>query len=372
MDTVKNAYWFAPYNLENPSARYRGWHVSQHLSIHYGLKVHFVVPQRNITGLLQFFNVYFLAILDQRNSSRIVIQKVCSNRWYARMLRVLVALRSEDCHYDLDDAENLRHPPGNLQYFLRKCGFVTVGSPGLADYCRHFNGNTHLITSPLREHGFRKKKRSQRLHRGWVGDSGAGHPEAEPYSHRNSMFTYLFPQLLKLQKPVKLSLLGVHREEDRQEVLRYFRQYPHIELHIPLNRQWQDDDWVYRQISDFDVGLSILNNHLFNHCKSAFKLKQYLSVGVPVIASAVGENKRFVKHRYNGFLCHKSSDILMALEAFASMSQVDYKRMCEATCVDHEKYSTDTFCRKLLEVWTMRAGLPSGVTIVSQTPGYQD
>ena len=35
-------------------------------------------------------------------------------------------------------------------------------------------------------------------------------------------------------------------------------------------------------------------NHPFNQAKSAFKAKQYLSCGIPVIASDVGENRKFV------------------------------------------------------------------------------
>jgi glycosyltransferase involved in cell wall biosynthesis len=55
-------------------------------------------------------------------------------------------------------------------------------------------------------------------------------------------------------------------------------------------------------LSKSHVGIMPLDNDDFSKGKSAFKLIQYMSCGLPLVASSVGENNNVVKNGRNGFL----------------------------------------------------------------------
>ena len=232
-----------------------------------------------------------------------VMQKVISNRFYANALKLLVLLRRKRTHYDLEDAEHLREDPTTLHFFLRKCHTVSVGSQALMEYCSTFNPRVFVTTSPVVEHRERKTERNEKLTVGWVGDFGNGKAITRSFSHKTSMYTLLFPELRKLKRPIKLMIIGVKVESDIDEIQAYFADCPHIELEIPRNLNWKQDLWVYKEIAKFDIGVAPMVDHPFTRSKSAFKSKQYFSVGIPTLASDVGENRNFVQHNENGFLC---------------------------------------------------------------------
>jgi glycosyltransferase involved in cell wall biosynthesis len=52
----------------------------------------------------------------------------------------------------------------------------------------------------------------------------------------------------------------------------------------------------------FDIGIMPLKDSPFARGKCAFKLVQYMAVGLPVIASPVGANCELVEHGWNGYL----------------------------------------------------------------------
>ena len=47
-----------------------------------------------------------------------------------------------------------------------------------------------------------------------------------------------------------------------------------FELVIPKDLKWEVDDWLYNDISKFDIGVSPMVKHPFNEAKSAFKAKE--------------------------------------------------------------------------------------------------
>ncbi|MEZ4885716.1 MAG: glycosyltransferase [Chitinophagales bacterium] len=347
---IKHIYWFAHYHLDCPSTRYRGQLPLQYLAKNMGIEYDFIYPDRSANGLWKFFRVFFAALLFRKPNSLIVIQKICSNGWYAKALKLLISLRPKNTLYDIDDAEYLRQNSASLHFFLRNCEKVSVGSDALKEYCTPFNPNVFVLTSPVKNHTIRKTKRNKKIHIGWVGDFGNGKEISKAFSHKTSMFKLFFPELQKIQQPVKLSLIGVKNKTDIPEILNYFEQTPNVELVIPTHLDWQSDDWLYPEISKFDIGISPMVNHPFNRSKSAFKAKQYLSAGVPVLASDVGENNKFVKHRQNGFLCKEKGDFLSAIQQIIEMSDEKYFKMRDNALINREFYSIERYCKELLKI----------------------
>lgn len=349
MPKTKQIFWFAPYNLTCPSTRYRGLYPLKKLHQDYGVKYDFVIPDRSFKGIFLFFYVLIKAILSPQKNSLIVVQKICSNRFYANLLKLLVRLKKTNTLYDIDDAEYLRQPTETLHFFLKHCHLIQVGSQALKTYCLAFNSNVYVSTSPVSDHIVQKTRRNDKLHLGWVGDMGNGKSISKDFSHKHSLFSILFPQLKKIEYPIKLSLIGAKRMEDIPEVVEYFKDVPNVELNIPIHLNWENDDWLYEEIQHFDIGLSPLVAHPFNVAKSAFKAKQYLSCGVPCIASDVGENSNYVLHQKNGFIAQQPADFLTHINHIATMEKTAYAALMRAAKESVGRFSMKNYCELLLE-----------------------
>lgn len=358
---TQHIYWFAHYGLSCPSTRYRGLYPLNFLAEHHDISYDFVYPERKGSAFLKFLWLYFSILFFRKKDSLIVIQKVCSNGFYANALKLLVWIRNTDTIYDLDDAEQYRQPTSTLHHFLKACSRITTGSTFLHEYAAQFNKNVDILTSPVVSHGFEKSQRNHRLHIGWVGDFGAGEHQQRLFSHRNSMFQILFPAIRQLDFPITLSIIGVKNPLDVPRIKEYFADCHHVHLNIPENLSWEEDTWVYEEIARFDVAVSPLVDHPFTQAKSAFKAKQCLSVGVPVIASDVGENHVFVHHGKNGLLCSGSVEFEEAFAMINNLSLDKYWQMSIAALSGKPTYSLGNYCGLLLrnEVFATLATISS-------------
>lgn len=80
---------------------------------------------------------------------------------------------------------------------------------------------------------------------------------------------------------------------------------------LPLT-DWQYIPWnPASEISDLlkiDIGLMPLTSDPWSEGKCGFKLIQYLSLGIPALASPVGVNTVIIEEGVNGYLCHTPAD----------------------------------------------------------------
>ncbi len=77
-----------------------------------------------------------------------------------------------------------------------------------------------------------------------------------------------------------------------------------------------------------------------------------LGRGVPVIAYASGGLKETIQHRKNGMLFDSltTGDLIQAIEKFESMSEAEYRTMCEEARTSAKKYSEDEFEKNMRKV----------------------
>jgi len=199
--TPQHLYWFAPYNLTCPSTRYRGKLPLEYLNEHHGTSYDFFYPQSSWKAYLQLFWLVLKMRFWGPKNAVIVVQKICTNRRYARFLRWLVMQGWHPTWYDLDDAEQYRQPTESLHYFLTHCDCITVGSHALADYARSFNTHVYLNTSPVPLQPVRMRKKGNPFTIGWVGDTGDGNAVSQAFAHRKSLLELLLPALEQLDFP---------------------------------------------------------------------------------------------------------------------------------------------------------------------------
>ncbi|MEM6262126.1 MAG: hypothetical protein AAGI38_06425 [Bacteroidota bacterium] len=308
----------------------------------------FVCPGYDITSIWRFAICFLNACFFPKKNSVVVIQKVHSNGIYARLLKLLVKIRPQHTLYDLDDAEYIRKPGHNIDFFIRNCELVSVGSPVLKQYAQQFNPNVFLQTSPVVDHFEFKERRNRVLTIGWLGDYGNGNPKGAGFSHRTSLNQLIFPALLKLEVPIKFVLLGIKLKEDLETVKQMLAANPLIEVVLPYPNLWENDMWVYEEVKAWDLGLSPLVPHPFNEAKSAFKLKQYLSCGVPVLGSSTGENATFIHDGKNGFICDSMEAYRARILQFYHMSDQKFSLFSMNARASIPEFSMENYCSNLL------------------------
>lgn len=348
--TIKHIYWFAHYNIESPSTRYRGKYLLEELHNH-GVSHSFVYPGYSPANIVKFIWIFLSALLFRKKDSLIVFQKIHTDGVYAKALKFLLKYQAKNTVYDIDDAEYLRFPRHTIDHFMENCTCVAVGSEVLKIYARRLNDNVFVLTSAITDHTQRKNVQAREegvFTIGWVGDYGIGDPKTAHFSHKTSMTTILFPALEKLDFKARLVILGVKVGEDTIELNKYFDQLPNIELVVPQNVNWQDEEEIYGIIKTFDVGVAPLVDHEFNASKSAYKLKQYMSVGVPVLASDVGENANFMIEGADGFLCRTSNEFANRLRQVYSLPREKYGEMSANALSNRSRYSLQTVAKDLL------------------------
>lgn len=345
---TKFIYWFAYYNLDSPSVRYRGKYPLGYLKEHYNVDSYLVIPGYSLNKILYFLRAYLSALLFCKPGSVIVIQRIHSGFIYSSLLKLLVRFRTSKTFYDLDDADYLEYPPETIYHFVSKCSGTFVGSRELVKHLSLLNKNIILNTSPTPDPCTFKKQKNSILTIGWIGDFGGGHKEA--------LLKYFFPALAEIDFKVRLVLLGVGRKDksDFKLIADYFRYNQDIQLEMPDDIDWNNERDIQERISEFDIGIATLLDNEFHHSKSAFKLKQYLNNGVPVLSSDLPENSFFLQEGVNGFLCSTSDDFRQRIIEINEMSNSDCMKLSLQARQSSVYFNLQIYCETLLT----RKGLP--------------
>lgn len=318
MKEIKFIYWFAYYNEDSPSVRYRATYPLEFCKKHYGIKSILVIPGYQPKLLFRFVNAYLSALFFRKKQSVIVIQRVHSKFIYSSLLKVLVRVRPNNTVYDLDDADYLYLRPNNIYWFARNCNYISAGSRAIIDHLSPLNSNIIFTTSPTPDLGLFKSAKNKRFTIGWVGLFGGDHKE--------SLIEQIFPAVRALKVNCRLTLLGVTNRNDLNFIQDYFKQNPCIELEIPLFIDWRDEASIQRKILTFDIGIATLNNNPIQLAKSGIKAKQYLNNGVPVLATNLPENDWLIRNGENGYLCNSGEDFHQRIIEFIEMDLKTYTR----------------------------------------------
>lgn len=310
---IQHIYWFAHFNLDCPSVRYRGKYPLDYAWTQRGITSNLVIPGYQWTQIMLFLSVWAEALIRPKPNSIIVIQRVRSKFVFAHLLKLLVWVRKERSVYDLDDADYLKYDPQTIHFFARNCHYLMAGSEAIAQYFQAFNQQIFFQTSPVVNLDLVKKQRNTLFTVGWVG--------GYRWAHRESLYRSLFPTLKALSFPCRLLFLGVNSQSEKQEIEAYFQSSSHLLLDIPVDIDWNNEREVQHYILQFDLGVATLSDQLYHRSKSGIKAKQYLNNGVPVLTPNLPENNRYVKHEVNGLYCESAEEFAAAISRFRSMSE---------------------------------------------------
>jgi len=157
---------------------------------------------------------------------------------------------------------------------------VVGGNEYLCNYARQYNANVVLIPSCVdveRQHNKLKDQDQRPLTLGWTG------------SHSTLKYLdRLVPQLSALAaRGVRILIICNKPPAFHFEGLQFV--------------QWKEETEI-DDLLQMNIGIMPLEEDAWSKGKCGFKLIQYLSLGIPAIASPVGVNQQIIEEGKNGFL----------------------------------------------------------------------
>jgi len=209
--------------------------------------------------------------------------------------------------FDLDDAlwapisltinqRNLFWSSKRFANTMVNCRSVVAGNTYLADYCRKYNSDVHIIPTPnhdLECMATRHQKQHDKPIIVWIGNTG-----------NEGYLDMLHQPLQRLAKKYDfiLRLIGGLDIESYR--------IPGVTIDAIIWNKEQEGQWI----QESNIGIMPLLDKEYEKGKCAFKLVQYFSAGLPVVASPVGMNNDVVEQGKNGYLAKNADDWFTFLE----------------------------------------------------------
>jgi len=204
--------------------------------------------------------------------------------------------------YDFDDAVWLDMFNGRDE-FLKTTSIVdclTSDNSFLANYASVYNNNSFVLQGPCQVEKFIANKNlslskpngsDSQIVIGWVGSAGT------------LFYLYKIYEALELigerYPNVVLKLVGAGKNKD---LIPPFEKIKVIKVPI------YDQKEMIKQVYSFDIGVYPLFLNELSLGRGSLKATIYMSGGVPLVCSAIGENVNIIKDGENGFLADTANE----------------------------------------------------------------
>lgn len=275
---------------------------------------------------------------DVRKYSHVFIHREASPLGPPVFEWVLAKLWRKKVIYDFDDAiwipntsnENkiaaLLKANWKVKYICQWANTVVAGNKFLCEFARLHNKNVVCIPTVVdteKGHNKIKEHREDTIVIGWTG------------SHSTLPFLeQILPVLQDLYKEIPFTLLVIANKKPGYD-------FPDL-MFIP----WKEETEI-ADLLNADIGIMPLTSDPWSEGKCGFKLIQYLSLGIPAVASPVGVNSTIIENGRNGFIANTPEEwkqhLLTLMKDLASrkeMGKAGREKMVNEYSVRSQK---DTF-----------------------------
>lgn len=207
--------------------------------------------------------------------------------------------------YDIDDMVFLGHSStanrfierfkgtDKMIYLMQQAKHVVVCTPKLHEFVKQYNHNSTDISSTINTETYQitnAYSNANKLVLGWSG------------SHSTSKY-------LLLLEPV---LQKLRHEYDFEIQVIGDANFKFNELHANAIA-WNEATEV-ADLQHIDIGLYPLPNEEWVYGKSGLKALQYMALGIPTVATAIGANYRVIEHEKSGYLASTETEWYTALK----------------------------------------------------------
>ncbi|MCB0714986.1 MAG: glycosyltransferase family 4 protein [Chitinophagaceae bacterium] len=179
-----------------------------------------------------------------------------------------------------------------VKYICKWSYKVVGGNDYLCTYAKKFNQQVVKIPTCVdteNQHNRIKNQQTEKIVIGWTG------------SHSTLIFTkQIIPALNDVYSshPFEFIVIANKPPEYSLPYLKY----------IPWDSATEVEDLL-----KMNIGVMPLENDPWCEGKCGFKIIQYLSLGIPAVASPIGVNAKIIDERENGFLCKTKEEWIQAL-----------------------------------------------------------
>ena len=219
----------------------------------------------------------------------------------------LVRLIAKKVIYDIDDMVFLGHSSEankileslkgkkKMISLMQSSDHVITCTPTLDEFVRRYNKKTTDISSTIDTQKYIPKVHTklEKITLGWSG------------SHSTSKY-------VKLLEPIFTELLN--KGYNFQVLIIGDQNFKFINKSIQAIAKPWDLKTEVEDLKKIDIGLYPLPNEPWVLGKSGLKALQYMSLGIPAIATNIGANSRIIIHEENGFLVNNNNEWINVLE----------------------------------------------------------
>ena len=244
---------------------------------------------------------------------------------------------------DVDDAVWLRGPFGQFTVpdVARAMDAVTAGNSYLAEYFGKYCKKVYVVPTAIDLDRFTLRpesvnKSSEKFVIGWTGTS--------------SNFKYL--------------------DTIESVLARFMQEYDGVELILIADRAWEHRllppekvrfvrwsvEEEVRVLHSMSVGLMPLADDKWTRGKCAFKMLQYMAVGLPVIVSPVGMNRDVMEKADIGLAASSPDEWYEALVSLYKDRSLGVKLGLEGRKVIEQFYNADIVARELADIFKSLSG----------------
>lgn len=200
---------------------------------------------------------------------------------------------------------------------------VSVGNEYLANFAKEYNQNISIQATVVDTNFWHKEiknQKTQELIIGWTGTHST-------LKYLNS----LIPILQKLSPKYTFKFLVIADKK------------PDFKLNNLVFCQWNKTTEI-QDLLKMNIGVMPLEDNQWTKGKCGFKAIQYMSLGIPALASPVEINQKIIEHQRNGFLCKTTEDWEKYLELLLKDEnlRIEMGKEARKKIVNHYSVSSQT------------------------------
>jgi glycosyltransferase involved in cell wall biosynthesis len=225
------------------------------------------------------YDVIFIQRSMFRMTSRPVLERLTS-LFAGKLLGKPIVYHCDDALYTVADAERFR-----TRFQLADC--VLAGNAEIARFAATANPNVvhHAGAIEVSRYPVKRHVQEEPIVIGWVGHGA------------NKVLESVLPVLRRLCAAERVVLKVVSD--------------------VPVNASDFGDGLIFERwnlerefafFAEFDIGIMPLYDTPYNRGKEAYKIKEYMAAGLPVVCSPVGHNVTIVEHGVTGFFARSEED----------------------------------------------------------------